>query len=40
MKKKKEEIAARGEENVAPEPEEATGPSDLLAAEEDEDVIF
>jgi V-type H+-transporting ATPase subunit D len=39
-KQRKEELAARGEENEAPEPEQAAGPTDLLAAEEDEDVIF
>ncbi|OIW32446.1 hypothetical protein CONLIGDRAFT_630123 [Coniochaeta ligniaria NRRL 30616] len=38
MKKKREDKAARDQENQAPE--EASGPTDLLAAEEDEDVIF
>jgi V-type H+-transporting ATPase subunit D len=40
MKKKREDIEARGEENVAPEAEDSAGPTDLLAAAEDEDVIF
>lgn len=40
MKKRKEELAAQGEENRAPEPEDADEPTDILAAEEDEDVIF
>ncbi|KAK4151360.1 ATP synthase subunit D-domain-containing protein [Chaetomidium leptoderma] len=39
MKQKKEELAASGEENQAPEPEDAE-PTDMLAADEDEDVIF
>ncbi|KAL2200622.1 ATP synthase subunit D-domain-containing protein [Corynascus similis CBS 632.67] len=39
-KKKKEDAEAAGEENVAPESEETSGPADLLAAEEDDDVIF
>jgi hypothetical protein len=41
LKKKREELAAaKGEENRAPEPEEADEPTDILAAEDDEDVIF
>lgn len=40
MKKKREQMAASGQENEAPVPEEASGPTDMLAAEEDEDVIF
>lgn len=38
MKRRKEEKAAQGQENQAPE--DTSGPTDLLAAEEDEDVIF
>lgn len=40
VKKKKEDNEAAGEENGAPEAGNAAGPVDLLAAEEDEDVIF
>jgi V-type H+-transporting ATPase subunit D len=36
--KKRREDAARDQENQAPE--DNSGPTDLLAAEEDEDVIF
>jgi hypothetical protein len=38
MKARKEQQAARGQENQ--QPDETNGPSDILAAEEDEDVIF
>jgi hypothetical protein len=47
MKQRKEDLAAKdlaaqeaGEENEAPKPEADDGPTDMLAAEEDEDVIF
>jgi V-type H+-transporting ATPase subunit D len=40
MKKMREALAAQGDENRAPEPEEDDEPKDMLAAEEDEDVIF
>lgn len=39
MKKRKDEQAARDQENEAPE-EDNSGPTDMLAADEDEDVIF
>ncbi len=38
MKKKREDKQARDQENQVPE--DTSGPSNLLAAEEDEDVIF
>lgn len=38
MKKKREDAAARGQENTTPE--DTSAPSDLLGAEDDEDVIF
>jgi hypothetical protein len=38
MKRKKE--LAEEEENVAPEAEDSAGPTDLLAAADEEDVIF
>ncbi|EAQ87969.1 vacuolar ATP synthase subunit D [Chaetomium globosum CBS 148.51] len=40
MKKRKEESEEKGEENVAPGAEDSAGPTDLLVAAEDEDVIF
>lgn len=40
MKQRKEDLAAKGAENEAPKPENDSGPTDMLAADEDEDVIF
>jgi V-type H+-transporting ATPase subunit D len=40
LKRKKEDLEAQGAENEAPTAEDAAGPTDMLAADEDEDVIF